>query len=226
MLTKKTRVPAKKKSTRKSAANQRKQPSQERSRETVAVILEAAARILESRGLEGYNTNAVAEKAGVSIGSLYQYFPGKDALTIALILSFEEELLHSVKTAIAASQHDTLTQALQRIVRALYGAHIHRAALNVVLEAEEQRLQQHIPEKTETLASLVATLLRKHRQHLRVPLKEAVQDTITISRAMVDAALRQGLTTAAAERRTVRALTAYLFWQGQTDSASPTNQKR
>ncbi|MEG9434359.1 TetR/AcrR family transcriptional regulator [Terriglobus sp. ADX1] len=226
MLTKKTRVPAKKKSTRKSAANQRKQPSQERSRETVAVILEAAARILESRGLEGYNTNAVAEKAGVSIGSLYQYFPGKDALTIALILSFEEELLHAVKTAIAASQHDTLTQALQCIVRALYGAHIHRAALNVVLEAEEQRLQQHIPEKTETLASLVATLLRKHRQYLRVPFKEAVQDTITISRAMVDAALRQGLTAAAAERRTVRALTAYLFWQGQTDSASPTNQKR
>ncbi len=213
MLTKKTRVPAKKKTTRKSAANPRKQPSQERSRETVAVILEAAARILESRGIEGYNTNAVAEKAGVSIGSLYQYFPGKDSLTIALIVSFEEDLLQSVKTAVAATQHDTLTQALHRIVRALYGAHIRRAALNVVLEAEEHRLQQHIPDKPETLASLVTTLLRKHRQHLRVPFKEAVQDTITISRAMVDAALRQGLTAATAERRTVRALTAYLFWQ-------------
>lgn len=213
MLTKKTRVPAKKKATRKSAANPRKQPSQERSRETVAVILEAAARILESRGIEGYNTNAVAEKAGVSIGSLYQYFPGKDALTIALIISFEEDLLQSVKTAVAATQYDTLTQALHRIVRALYGAHIRRAALNVVLEAEEHRLQQHIPDKPETLASLVTTLLRKHRQHLRVPFKEAIQDTITISRAMVDAALRQGLTAATAERRTVRALTAYLFWQ-------------
>lgn len=213
MLTKKTRVPAKKKTTRKSAANPRKQPSQERSRETVAVILEAAARILESRGIEGYNTNAVAEKAGVSIGSLYQYFPGKDSLTIALIVSFEEDLLQSVKTAVAATQHDTLTQALHRIVRALYGAHIRRAALNVVLEAEEHRLQQHIPDKPETLASLVATLLRRHRQHLHVPFKEAIQDTITISRAMVDAALRQGLTAATAERRTVRALTAYLFWQ-------------
>jgi AcrR family transcriptional regulator len=218
MLTKKTRVSAKKKTTRKSVANPRKQPSQPRSRETVAVILEAAARILESRGLDGYNTNAVAEKAGVSIGSLYQYFPGKDALTIALIVSFEEDLLQSVKTAVAATQHDTLTQALQRIVRALYGAHIRRAALNVVLEAEEQRLQQHIPEKPETLVSLVAALLRKHRQYLRVPLKEAVQDTITISRAMVDAALRQGLTAAAAERRTIRALTAYLFWQDQADN--------
>jgi AcrR family transcriptional regulator len=212
MLIKKTRIPAKKKAMKKSAAKQRKQPSQERSRETVAVILEAAARILESRGLEGYNTNAVAEKAGVSIGSLYQYFPGKDALTIALIVSFEEDLLHSVKTAVAAT-HDTLTQALHRIVRALYAVHIRRAALNVVLEAEEQRLQQHIPENKETLASLVTALLKRHRQHLRVPLKEAVQDTITISRAMVDASLRQGLTATAAERRTVRALTAYLIWQ-------------
>ncbi|SDF62812.1 TetR/AcrR family transcriptional regulator [Terriglobus roseus] len=219
MLTKKTRVPAKKKATRKAAANPRKQPSQERSRETVAVILEAAARILESRGLEGYNTNAVAEKAGVSIGSLYQYFPGKDALTIALIRSFEDELLQSVKAAIAASQHDRLTQALQRIVRALYATHIHRAALNVVLEAEEQRLQQHIPENKETLTSLVTALLKRHRQHLRLPMKEAVQDTITISRAMVDAALREGLSAATAERRTVRALTAYLFWQDQPNES-------
>ncbi|WP_408502540.1 TetR/AcrR family transcriptional regulator [Paraburkholderia sediminicola] len=41
--------------------------------------------MLETKGLEGFNTNAVAERAGVSIGSLYQYFPGKDALTIALM---------------------------------------------------------------------------------------------------------------------------------------------
>lgn len=198
---------------KKSAAKPRKQPSQERSRETVAVILEAAARVLESRGIEGYNTNAVAEKAGVSIGSLYQYFPGKDALTIALIISFEEDLLHSVKAAVADSQHDTLTQSLQRTIRALYSAHTRRSALNLVLEAEEHRLQQHIPEHKETLASLVATLLKRHRQHLRVPLKEAVQDTLTISRAMVDSALRQGLSSNAAERRTVRALTAYLLWQ-------------
>ena len=47
--------------------------------------MEAAARILEERGLEGYTTNAVAERAGFSIGSLYQYFPNKDAITIALI---------------------------------------------------------------------------------------------------------------------------------------------
>ncbi|MCP6571139.1 TetR/AcrR family transcriptional regulator, partial [Klebsiella pneumoniae] len=48
-------------------------------------MLEAAARILESLGFAGFNTNAVAELAGVSIGSLYQYFPSKDALIVELI---------------------------------------------------------------------------------------------------------------------------------------------
>lgn len=60
-------------------------PTQPSSEETVAVIIEAAAQVLEADGLDGFNTNAVARRAGVSIGSLYQYFPGKDALTAALI---------------------------------------------------------------------------------------------------------------------------------------------
>ena len=63
------------------------------------MIVEAAARILERNGFEGFNTNAVAKKTGVSIGSLYQYFPSKDALLSALIqreaaplLQIEKEL--------------------------------------------------------------------------------------------------------------------------------------
>jgi AcrR family transcriptional regulator len=68
-----------------SALRPRKKPRQPRSAETVASILEAAAQVLEAAGFEGFNTNAVARRAGVSIGSLYQYFPNKKALTIALI---------------------------------------------------------------------------------------------------------------------------------------------
>lgn len=63
----------------------RKRPRQARSVATFEAILEAAARILESLGFAGFNTNAVAELAGVSIGSLYQYFPSKDALIVELI---------------------------------------------------------------------------------------------------------------------------------------------
>jgi AcrR family transcriptional regulator len=62
----------------------RKIPQQSRAEQTVATILEAAARVLETKGMEGMNTNLVAQRAGVGVGSLYQYFPNKDALIVAL----------------------------------------------------------------------------------------------------------------------------------------------
>ncbi|HEX6243300.1 MAG TPA: TetR/AcrR family transcriptional regulator [Polyangiales bacterium] len=68
----------------KSRGYARKRPVQQRSRDTVDTILTAAARVLEQRGYAGFNTNRVAERAGVSIGSVYQYFPDKDALLAAL----------------------------------------------------------------------------------------------------------------------------------------------
>ncbi|MCW6512909.1 TetR/AcrR family transcriptional regulator [Lichenifustis flavocetrariae] len=51
----------------------------------VDTILEGATHILKKLGFEGYTTNAIADRAGVSIGSLYQYFPNKDAVTLTLI---------------------------------------------------------------------------------------------------------------------------------------------
>ena len=63
---------------------QRKQPRQQRARETVDAILVAAAHILKTQGLEQTTTNRIAEVAGVSIGSLYQYFPNKHSVIAAL----------------------------------------------------------------------------------------------------------------------------------------------
>lgn len=64
--------------------NTRFSPRQQRSHATVQTILEAAAQLLESAGEEGFNTNAVAERAGVSIGTIYRYFPEKRAIMVAL----------------------------------------------------------------------------------------------------------------------------------------------
>lgn len=55
----------------------RKAPRQTRARQTVDFILDAAAYILAERGLDGFTTNHIAERAGVNISSLYQYFPNK-----------------------------------------------------------------------------------------------------------------------------------------------------
>jgi AcrR family transcriptional regulator len=66
--------------------NMRKIPRQSRAQDTVDVVLEAAAQLLEASGEAGFNTNAVAERAGVSIGALYRYFPDKQSILRALAL--------------------------------------------------------------------------------------------------------------------------------------------
>jgi AcrR family transcriptional regulator len=62
----------------------RKAPRQVRAQRTVGFILDAAAYILAEHGLDGFTTNRVAERAGVNIASLYQYFPNKAAILAAL----------------------------------------------------------------------------------------------------------------------------------------------
>jgi AcrR family transcriptional regulator len=64
---------------------QRRRPRQARSRATLDAILEATARILERRGVGAFTTNQVAERAGVSIGTLYQYFADKEAVLLAAL---------------------------------------------------------------------------------------------------------------------------------------------
>ena len=69
---------------RKAQISSRKQPKQARSTDLVAAILEAAAQVLAKEGAQRFTTARVAEKAGVSVGSLYQYFPNKAAILFRL----------------------------------------------------------------------------------------------------------------------------------------------
>jgi AcrR family transcriptional regulator len=71
--------------------NLRRMPKQERARATVDAVIEAAARILIEDGYDRLNTNRVAELAGVSVGTLYQYFPNKEAIVEALVERIAEE---------------------------------------------------------------------------------------------------------------------------------------
>lgn len=70
---------------------QRKEPKQVRSRALVTDILTAAARVFVEDGLDGANTNRIAEVAGVSVGSLYQYFPNKQSLARALLVQHVQQ---------------------------------------------------------------------------------------------------------------------------------------
>ena len=81
--------------------NARKIPSQARSRATLDIILEAAAQLLESVGEGGFNTNALAERAGVSIGTLYRYFPDKQSIIAALARQEKAAFERAVESVLA-----------------------------------------------------------------------------------------------------------------------------
>ncbi|MDA8451750.1 TetR/AcrR family transcriptional regulator [Acidovorax sp. NCPPB 3859] len=114
----------------------RKAPRQARSQAMVEAILEATARVLAERGYAGTNTNLVAERAGVSIGSVYQYFPNKDSLVTALHERHGAQMYTAIADVLAAERPDGLRGHVQAMVRALLAAHRVAPDLHRVLEKE------------------------------------------------------------------------------------------
>ena len=89
---------------RKPLTRPRKHASQDRSRATVDALIEATARILVREGFDSASTNRIAEQAGVSVGSLYQYFPGKEALVAAVIERHNRELMRVARGTLAKAR--------------------------------------------------------------------------------------------------------------------------
>jgi AcrR family transcriptional regulator len=111
----------------------RKQPKQERSTQLVAAILEAAIRILQVEGAQRFTMARVAEKAGVSVGSLYQYFPNKESILFQL--QREEWLATTtlLEKILAPCGTPPLTR-LRQAVRAFFLSEYDEAELRVALE--------------------------------------------------------------------------------------------
>jgi len=129
------------------ARSPRKRPIQRRSQQTVAAILEATARILVDHGFKGLNTNRVAELAGVSIGSLYQYFPNKEALVLALAeqhLAKQIEVLSGLSMELRKlSLRDAVRQVIKTVIEAtMIDVELHRAFVTDVVHLGEPILRQ------------------------------------------------------------------------------------
>ena len=107
---------------RQAPERKRRIPRQARAGETVALILEATTQILETGGLAALTTNAVAERAGVSIGTLYQYFADKNALVIALAQRERQVVLDEVARALKGDDDPTPEARVRAMVRALINA--------------------------------------------------------------------------------------------------------
>jgi AcrR family transcriptional regulator len=148
----------------------RKSASQERSRATVAALVEATARILVKEGFDKASTNRIAEVAGVSVGSLYQYFPSKEALVAAVIERHQQEIMQTVRGELAEVLALPLEQAVRKLVAIAVKAHRVDPRLHRVVAEQIPRVG-----KLEKLASLdpenytlFRTFLERHRDELRV----------------------------------------------------------
>lgn len=95
--------------------NMRKKPAQARSEQTVATIIEATAQVLDREGESALTTNRLAERAGFSIGTLYQYFPNKDSI-LRLLAERERD---RVERAIIAVIRDPDAAGLEPVMRAI-----------------------------------------------------------------------------------------------------------
>ena len=124
---------------RKPLTKPRKHASQDRSRATVDALVEATARILVREGFDQASTNRIAAKAGVSVGSLYQYFPCKEALVAAVIERHNQELMQLVRGKLAEVAALPMERAVRELVAAAIQAHRLDPKLHRVLAEQIPR---------------------------------------------------------------------------------------
>jgi AcrR family transcriptional regulator len=163
-----TRIP-KPAAARAPALNPRKRAAQDRSRATVDVLVEATARVLVQEGFERASTNRIAAQAGVSIGSLYQYFPGKEALVAAVIERHKSQMMGILRGALARVAQRPLAEAVRELVAVMIEAHrvdpqLHRVLVEQI--PRTGRLDEVEGFDRETLA-LVRDYLQAHQGALR-----------------------------------------------------------
>ena len=198
------------------ALSPRKSPRQSRSAVTVAAILDATARILVERGYAATSTNAVAERAGVSVGSLYQYFPNKDALIAALHTRHVEQMKAVIEDALARAMDASLVDGLVGIIEGSVEAHRVDADLHRVLEQQLEGLEIVAAHDTfdEMLQERIVALLARHREALAVTdLRLAAFMLLHSSHAMIHAIVAtrpRGVSLKAASAEIVRMMLAYL----------------
>jgi AcrR family transcriptional regulator len=163
-----TRIPmAKKRPGRKhqTVESKRRMPRQARSLDTIEIIFEATARILQREGRAALNTNQIASRAGISIGTLYQYFQNKEAILLAMARREVERATTAVLEAVANESPGASGDPARRAIRALIGEFTRQrkarltAFQTLVVEGFGDELETNLDEIAQALAARTDRLL-------------------------------------------------------------------
>ena len=197
------------------APDTRRRPRQRRSRETVEAILEAVIRILKKEGFAAINTNRIAEVAGVSIGSVYQYFPEKRSIFAALHQRHMEQIDRAVETTVVRQASASLQEFFVAMVDALIEAHNDDPELYHLLFTEVPHradTARHFAERQHgTFRQAIAARTHELRKE-RDPDRLAFVVSHMVESLIHGALYRRppGLSLEKARKETVRAILAYL----------------
>ena len=148
----------------------RKTASQKRSRSTVDALVEATARVLIRDGYDRASTNKIAATAGVSIGSLYQYFPSKEALVSAVIERHAQELSHVVRDTLSKIASQPIEIAVRQLIAAAIDAHRVDPKLHRVLDEEVPRTGrlENVDAIMQNANALLCGYLEAHRAEIDI----------------------------------------------------------
>ena len=146
----------------------RKFAIQDRSKATVDALLAATARVLVRDGYDRASTNKIADAAGVSIGSLYQYFPSKEALVAAVIDRHTGEMMDVVRHALVRVAALPIPEAARELVKVMIDAHRIEPKLHRVLVEQIPRVGnlEDIEKMDEEAMTLVRAYLEGHRDEI------------------------------------------------------------
>lgn len=179
---------------RKPRTNPRKSASQERSRHTVTTLLDATTRVLVKEGYDRASTNRIAAVAGVSIGSLYQYFPSKEALVAAVRERHQLEVLRLMRNALSKVAGRPIAAAAREFVSVAIEAHRVHPHLHRVLAEQVPRMGRpaEIEAINQEVYGLVQSYCEAHREEIDVTdLELAVFICFTAVDALTHAAVLQ-----------------------------------
>jgi len=111
----------------------RKTPVQARAAVTVGAISEATIQVLLSHGADRLTTTRVAERAGISVGTLYQYYPNKQSLLFAVLKDHLEKVAAAVETACGRARYKPLLEMVREVVESFVDAKMERPDISMAL---------------------------------------------------------------------------------------------
>jgi AcrR family transcriptional regulator len=161
----------------------RKRPKQARSTELVAAVLEAAAQVLAKEGAPRFTTARVAERAGVSVGSVYQYFPNKAAILFRLQSDEWRGTSELLRVMLEDVQRPPL-ERLRAVVQAFVRSECDEGAMRVALN-DAAPLYRDAPEAREARASGDRTM----QVFMREALPEASESTCALAADLITTTL-------------------------------------